>query len=72
VNSVVRTLPEPLQPLDGVDVRKPDGDDAVEHPDAIELATFCDGAYVESIFLDRKAAEALWVDLGLLLLEVTP
>jgi hypothetical protein len=52
------------RPLDDIDVRAEETEDGVAHGDRIEVGTFAEGEYVESILLDRARALEIYRDLG--------
>jgi hypothetical protein len=55
------------RPLDDIDLREEETDDGVLANGRIELATFAEGEYVESILLDRRRATEIYRDLGKIL-----
>jgi hypothetical protein len=55
----------PLLALTDVDVRAPDAVDSQQGD--VEFATFCEGAYVESVFLSRARALEIHTQLGAIL-----
>ena len=53
--------------LDDVDVREEETDEGIVHGGRIEVATFTEGEYVESILIDRARATEIYRNLGKIL-----
>ena len=55
------------RPIDDVDLRDREPDEAQGEPGDIEVAMFCEGEYTESVFVSRDRALELYRQLGTIL-----
>jgi VIT1/CCC1 family predicted Fe2+/Mn2+ transporter len=56
-----------MRSLDDIDVREEESEEGVAHGGRIEVATFTEGEYVESILIDRARATEVYRNLGKIL-----